>query len=138
MISVIENEASLPSLETLDKLEELFNIDIPSFLHVENDFYKKDNVKVSSAKTKKIKKYYYFLIASIFFLLLIFSLLLIAFLNPLYINYALSYKWWFIYFFNITTIVFNIFLYIFIVLFILFLALFFKGLIYDKKEIYKK
>ncbi len=52
MISTLETETSLPSLDTLDKIRELFNVDIFLFLHVENDFYKKDSNKVQKKTIK--------------------------------------------------------------------------------------
>ena len=52
MISALETETSLPSLDTLDKIRELFNVDIFLFLHGENDFYKKDSNKVQKKTIK--------------------------------------------------------------------------------------
>ena len=139
MISALENELALPSLDTLDKLNELYNIDIASFLYVEGNFYKNNNpkqIKKFGIKEffKNLKSYYYFLFTSLFFLVLIITLLLIAFLNPLYIHYALSYKWWFIYFETTSTITFNVFFYIFIFVAIISYIMFLKGLIYEKKK----
>ena len=82
MISALETETSLPSLDTLDKIRELFNVDIFLFLHVEIDFYKKDSNKVQKKTIKdffEYKKYYFFLIGSLLSIFLIISLVLIAY-----------------------------------------------------------
>lgn len=41
MISALENELALPSLDTLDKLNELYNVDVESFLDNDGNFIKK-------------------------------------------------------------------------------------------------
>ena len=71
MISALENELALPSLDTLDKLNELYNVDIESFLYNDGNFYKENNSKqVKKFNLKKcfknLKSYYYFLVISLF------------------------------------------------------------------------